>query len=81
MTKYLLYKSAVQMRSTKEATNARQIMTALAEWNNFYVIVGIREALFGVGAAALLLLFVAIHNAWDGVAYLLFVMKLYEPRS
>jgi hypothetical protein len=28
-----------------------------------------RGALFGVGAAALLLLFTAIHNAWDGVAY------------
>jgi len=28
-----------------------------------------REALFGVGGAALLLLFIAIHNAWDSVAY------------
>ncbi|HYA37162.1 MAG TPA: hypothetical protein VEI74_02660 [Candidatus Methylomirabilis sp.] len=28
-----------------------------------------REALFGVGASALLLLFVGIHNAWDAVAY------------
>ena len=27
------------------------------------------EALFGVGGAALLLLFTAIHNAWDSVAY------------
>jgi hypothetical protein len=26
-----------------------------------------REALFGVGAAALLLLFIGIHNAWDAV--------------
>jgi hypothetical protein len=34
-----------------------------------------REALFGVGAAALLLLFVGIHNAWDSVAYLVFVKK------
>jgi hypothetical protein len=32
-----------------------------------------REALFTVGAAALLLLFVGIHNAWDGVAYHVFV--------
>jgi hypothetical protein len=31
-----------------------------------------REALFGVGAAALLLLFIGIHNAWDGVAYHVF---------
>ena len=29
-----------------------------------------REALFGVGAAALLLLFVGIHNAWDAVTYI-----------
>ena len=28
-----------------------------------------REALFGVGAAALLLLFIGIHNAWDAVVY------------
>jgi len=34
-----------------------------------------REALFGVGAAALLLLFVGIHNAWDGVAYHVFVTR------
>jgi len=27
----------------------------------------LREALFGIGAVALLLLFVGIHNAWDGV--------------
>ena len=32
-----------------------------------------REALFAVGAAALLLLFIGIHNAWDGVAYHVFV--------
>jgi len=32
-----------------------------------------RESLFAVGAAALLLLFSAIHNAWDGVAYHVFV--------
>jgi ABC-type transport system involved in multi-copper enzyme maturation permease subunit len=31
-----------------------------------------REALFGVGAAALLLLFVGIHNAWDSIAYQVF---------
>ena len=30
------------------------------------------EALFGIGAAALLLLFIGIHNAWDSVAYLVF---------
>jgi hypothetical protein len=31
-----------------------------------------REALFGVGAMALLLLFIAIHNAWDAIAYHVF---------
>jgi hypothetical protein len=29
----------------------------------------VREALFGVGGAASLLLFIGIHNAWDGVSY------------
>jgi hypothetical protein len=32
-----------------------------------------REALFGVGASALLLLFIGIHNAWDAVTYHVFV--------
>lgn len=34
-----------------------------------------REALFGVGGAALLLLFAGIHNAWDSVAYHVLVMR------
>ena len=34
-----------------------------------------RGALFGVGGAALLLLFVGIHNAWDAVSYHVFVVK------
>ena len=40
-----------------------------------------REALFGAGAAALLLLFSGIHNAWDAVTYHVFNRKseLQEP--
>ena len=34
-----------------------------------------RPALFTVGAAALLLLFIGIHNAWDAVTYYIFVRK------
>jgi hypothetical protein len=34
-----------------------------------------RPALFAVGAATLLLLFVGIHNAWDAVTYHLFVNR------
>ena len=30
-----------------------------------------RDALFGVGTSALLLLFIGIHNAWDSVTYLI----------
>jgi hypothetical protein len=33
------------------------------------------EALLGIGASALLLLFIGIHNAWDGVAYHVFVTR------
>jgi hypothetical protein len=33
------------------------------------------EAMFGVGAAALLLLFIGIHNAWDATTYHVFVKK------
>jgi hypothetical protein len=33
------------------------------------------EALLGVGASTLLLLFIGIHNAWDAVAYHVFVTR------
>jgi hypothetical protein len=35
----------------------------------------LRGALFGVAAAALLLLFIGIHNAWDAVTYHVFVKR------
>ena len=38
-----------------------------------------REALFAVGAAALLLLFIGIHNTWDAVTYHIFVDKSSRP--
>jgi ABC-type transport system involved in multi-copper enzyme maturation permease subunit len=34
-----------------------------------------RESLFGIGAAALLLLFIGIHNAWDAVFYHVFFSR------
>jgi hypothetical protein len=34
-----------------------------------------RDGLFGVGGGTLLLLFIGIHNAWDSVAYLVFVSR------
>ena len=34
-----------------------------------------REALFGVGVTTLLLLFIGIHNAWDAVAYQVYVVR------
>jgi hypothetical protein len=34
-----------------------------------------RDALFAVGGATLLLLFIGIHNAWDGIAYHVLVAK------
>jgi hypothetical protein len=39
-----------------------------------------REALFGVGAATLLMLFIGIHNAWDSVAYHVFANRDDTPR-
>lgn len=35
----------------------------------------LERALFGVAVAALLLLFIGIHNAWDSVTYLVFVRR------
>ena len=40
-----------------------------------------RPALFVVGAATLLLLFVGIHNAWDAVTYHVFVQRREERES
>jgi hypothetical protein len=34
-----------------------------------------RQALFGVGGAALLLLFIGIHNAWDNISYNVLVIQ------
>lgn len=38
------------------------------------------RALFAVGAAALLLLFIGIHNAWDAVTYIVVSQRAREPR-
>jgi hypothetical protein len=40
-----------------------------------------RPALFLVGAAALLLLFVGIHNAWDTVTHLVFVRRREQQKA
>ena len=40
-----------------------------------------REALFGAGGAALVLLFAGIHNAWDAVTYHLFVRPRDDDRE
>jgi ABC-type transport system involved in multi-copper enzyme maturation permease subunit len=39
------------------------------------------EALFGVGGAVLLLLFIGIHNAWDNVAYHVLVPKAEKDKN
>jgi hypothetical protein len=41
----------------------------------YAVRLNVGDALFAVGAAALLLLFIGIHNAWDAVTYHVFVNK------
>lgn len=51
---------------------AYAVLTAAAFAANAYT----RAALFLVGATALLLLLVGIHNAWDTVTHLVFVMKV-----
>ena len=45
---------------------------ALLALSAFMSLSHMREALFGVGAAALLLLFIGIHNSWDSIVYLVF---------
>jgi hypothetical protein len=45
---------------------------AVLAWSSFAVSSHLPEGLFGVGAA-MLLFFIGIHNAWDNVAYHVFV--------
>lgn len=40
----------------------------------------VEKSLFGVGAAALSLLFIGIHNAWDAVTYNVMVMRHGKPK-
>ena len=40
-----------------------------------------RPALFVVGAATLILLFIGIHNAWDGVTYHVFTRREEHPET
>ena len=40
-----------------------------------------RPALFVVGAATLLLLFIGIHNAWDAVTYHVFIKRGEQPEA
>jgi hypothetical protein len=41
----------------------------------------VREALFAVAAAAMLLLFIGIHNAWDAVTYHVYVNKRQQEKA
>jgi hypothetical protein len=43
--------------------------------SGFTALAHANEAMFGVAAALLMLLFVGIHNAWDGAAYHVFVQR------
>jgi hypothetical protein len=43
--------------------------------SSFAAIAQTRKALFGVGAAALLLLFTGIHNSWDSISYHVLVSR------
>ena len=43
--------------------------------------VNLEKALFGVGGAALLLLFIGIHNAWDAVTYHVTVVKPQQSKN
>jgi hypothetical protein len=40
-----------------------------------------REAVFAVGAAAVLMLFAGIHNSWDSIAYQVFVLRNRPPEG
>lgn len=47
----------------------------------FFAPIHTRRGLFGIGGAALLLLFVGIHNAWDSIAYQVFTIGANSNRE
>src|SRR5262249_8510061 len=49
-------------------------------WSGFLAHSRERAAMFMVGGASLLLLFIGIHNAWDTVTYYVFVRKHEQPK-
>ena len=51
------------------------VVSSLASIDHAY------QALFGVGVTTLLLLFIGIHNAWDAVAYQVFVIRRRDAGS
>ena len=57
------------------ATELRAVVPTARRAQSSFRSLYTREALFGVGGATLLLLFIAIHNSWDSVAYHVFVAK------
>jgi hypothetical protein len=64
-------------RSFRGRAAAYAVLAASA----FAALTRMREALFGIGAAALLLLFVGIHNVWDSVVYIVYVKRDGERES
>ena len=48
---------------------ARSLPIAALSASTFATLSHLRETLFAVTGAALLLLFIGIHNAWDAVTY------------
>jgi hypothetical protein len=80
----ILYASVVIRRMRRQATYKPvfedwlfHVLLPLAAYTTLAVTTlaagsHLRRALFGIGAAALLLLFIGIHNAWDAVTYHVF---------
>lgn len=81
----LVYAAIVLRRMRKQAAYEPEfedwLFHALLPWAAYVILVlsafaapsRAFESLFAVGAATLLLLFTGIHNAWDSVAYIVFV--------
>ena len=65
----------LQPSSVSDSAKMTQAVLAFATRSHLH------QALFGVGAAALVLLFVGIHNAWDAVTYHVFVKRQGQPEG
>jgi hypothetical protein len=75
----LAVSAVLAVSSLETRPNSQDVWLAAPAFSDAHALSGAQCALFGVAGAALLLLFIGIHNAWDAVTYHVFTPPKREP--